>query len=144
MRFVVPGVKRQGLGTKGPGTKKTKAHPKGRAFCVLDAFKRLAWAEELRLLLLLLRLLLLLWLLRLLLAWSLALLAATDRQAAASGVAAADGLHIGDRVVGEFPLVIVVLFLVNQDGFPGAGGREADDACAAKGLAALIGAGGGT
>jgi hypothetical protein len=70
-------------------------------------------------------------------------LAIASRHAGTSGVAAAHGLHVGDGVIGEFPLVVVLLFLVNEDGFSGAGGREADDASAAEGLPALIGAAGG-
>ena len=41
------------------------------------------------------------------------------------------------RVVDELPLVVVLFLLVDQNGLFGAGGGEADDARAAKGLAGL-------
>ena len=58
-----------------------------------------------------------------------------------AGVAAAHGLHIGERVVSKLPLVIVVLLFVDQDGLFWAGGGEADDARAAEGLSGLARAG---
>src|ERR1700722_7019897 len=53
-----------------------------------------------------------------------------------AGVAAAYGWRVGERVVGELPLVVVLLFLVNEDRGLIAGGREANDACAAEGWSA--------
>ena len=50
-----------------------------------------------------------------------------------AGVATAYGWRVGERVVGELPLVVVLLLLVDENRGIGAGGREADDACPTKG-----------
>src|SRR5579863_839516 len=42
--------------------------------------------------------------------------------------------RIAQGAVSEFPLVVVVLLLIDNDGLLGTGGRKADDARAAEGL----------